>query len=227
MSLQCKFRPIAAWPRPLSKTRRNGQFTAGYTDTLTKLETEIGNLRGKNVVVQTAMRPDDIRQDGWPRANARRPVHPGVIVSFDSVHGPLQFCCDAFYDWEDNLRGIALTLERLRLADLYGVTRHGEQYKGWAALPAPAAESSSTSGNTATPPEGEAGRTYYSPAERDAMLVADLSGLPWRNILLDAKTFQAAYRQAAVKVHPDNGGSHERMAALNGAADRLKARHGL
>jgi hypothetical protein len=39
--------------------------------------------------------------------------------------------------WTDNVHAIALTLERLRLADLYGVTSRGEQYAGWKMLPGP------------------------------------------------------------------------------------------
>jgi len=45
--------------------------------------------------------------------------------------------CDSFKDWEANLRAIALSLERLRAADRYGVTtEEKEQYIGWLRLPA-------------------------------------------------------------------------------------------
>lgn len=56
-------------------------------------------------------------------------------MSFDTKKGSLRFPCDTYISWEDNLRAIVLTLERLRAIDRYGVTQHAEQYKGWNALP--------------------------------------------------------------------------------------------
>jgi hypothetical protein len=87
-------------------------------------------------VIEAQFTEDEIRLDGRPRAGAR-PAFPGVIVSFDSKHGPLRFCCDDCVDWMDNVRAIALTMNYLRGADRYGVTKDGEQYKGWKALPPP------------------------------------------------------------------------------------------
>jgi hypothetical protein len=62
-----------------------------------------------------------------------------VVISFDSEHGPLRYATDQFIGWQDNVRGIALALGALRAVDRYGVTRRGEQYIGWKAIPAPAA----------------------------------------------------------------------------------------
>jgi hypothetical protein len=44
--------------------------------------------------------------------------------------------------WQANVRAIALALEALRAVDRYGVTKRGEQYQGWTALPAARAQSS-------------------------------------------------------------------------------------
>lgn len=77
-----------------------------------------------------------IRNDGMVRADAR-PSSPGVIIAFDCPHGPMQFPCDTFTDWQDNVRAIALALEALRKVDRYGVTRRAEQYTGWKQLPGP------------------------------------------------------------------------------------------
>lgn len=131
--MQYNFRPIEQWPRPFTKNRRRSQFDSTYSATLDKLDGELSKLGARNIVIQLALKERDIRYDGLPRADARQPEHPGVIVSFDSRHGALSYMCDEFFNWKDNLRGIALTLERLRLVDLYGVTKSGEQYKGWAA----------------------------------------------------------------------------------------------
>lgn len=117
------FRPIQSWPGALTKIRRRAQFKAGYTATLGLLDRELQYLAAKDVVLQVALRDEDIRLDGAPRANAKPASHPGVILSFDSKHGPLSYPCDTFADWEDNLRAIALSLEHLRAVDRYGVTK--------------------------------------------------------------------------------------------------------
>lgn len=52
-------------------------------------------------------------------------------ISFKSKHGPLAYATGEFDDWRDNLRAIALSLEALRAVDRYGVSKRGEQYRGW------------------------------------------------------------------------------------------------
>lgn len=98
---------------------------------------ELRKLGAKAPVLLMDIDAAQIRVDGRPYANAK-PRHPGVVLSFTASDGKqMQFPCDAFDHWSANLRAIALALEALRKIDRYGVTRHGEQYKGWQALPAP------------------------------------------------------------------------------------------
>jgi len=127
------FRPIDQWPQPPTKARRRSQFKAGYSSTLELLDRELGHLNARRVVVQLHLEEREIRLDGMPRANTR-PSSPGVILSFESKHGPLRYLTDVFDRWEDNLRAIALGLEALRKVDRYGITRRGEQYTGWRAI---------------------------------------------------------------------------------------------
>jgi hypothetical protein len=47
---------------------------------------------------------------------------------------------DPMESWQHNVYAIAKSLEALRLVDRYGVTRRGEQYTGWKALPAGSGE---------------------------------------------------------------------------------------
>ena len=56
------------------------------------------------------------------------------MLAFESDYGPLQYATDTFTSWQDNLRAIALSLEALRAVNRYGVSRHGEQYRGWRQL---------------------------------------------------------------------------------------------
>jgi hypothetical protein len=131
------FRPIALWAHSDHKgARRWHPFRSGWADTLNLLQRELGHLGAQNVVVGCGLREEDIRQDGWPRSGAKQPAHPGVEVSFDSPHGRLVYATDVCAHWEDNVRAIALGLEALRAVDRHGITRRGEQYAGFKALPA-------------------------------------------------------------------------------------------
>jgi hypothetical protein len=132
--LQC--RPIDKWPGQSTKARKRSQFSATYGDTMNLVAAELGHLKAKAVVLLMALKAEDIRNDGRPRANAR-PSHPGVILAFDTPRGQMRFPCDRFDLWEDNLRAIALSLEALRKVDRYGVTKRAEQYTAWQALPPP------------------------------------------------------------------------------------------
>lgn len=128
------FRPIDQWPGEMTQARRWSQFSANYTSTLNLLYRELSNLQATNVVIQLTLSESEVRLDGLPRGRAR-PSHPGVILAFDSVHGPLKYATDIFHEWQDNLRAIALSLEALRKVDRYGVSKRGEQYTGWLGLP--------------------------------------------------------------------------------------------
>jgi hypothetical protein len=129
------FRPLPAWPYPTTKKRRSiYTFKAGWSDTLDKLEYEIGLLNGHDVIIGGDFREEDLRLDGMLRSNARNPSHPGIELSFDSAHGRLVYATDVCEYWQHNVRSIALGLEALRAVDRFGISRKGEQYAGWLQL---------------------------------------------------------------------------------------------
>lgn len=132
-SVVCK--PVDSWPGEYTpdRERRRSPFRASAGQTMDLLRREIGFLDGHTVVLEINVGPDDLRQDGWPYAHVNPP--PPVKLSFTSKHGPLVYATDKFTTWVDNIRAIALGLEALRKVERYGITRNGEQYKGWAALP--------------------------------------------------------------------------------------------
>lgn len=132
------FRPLGPWPglATPAAARKQSTFKATYPATLGLLCREAEKLGAHELVLQVDIAERWIRTDGLPAANARFGTHPGVAVSFDSAHGPLRYATDAFTEWQDNLRAIALSLEALRAVDRYGVSKRGEQYTGWRALPA-------------------------------------------------------------------------------------------
>jgi hypothetical protein len=192
-------RPIVTWPGPLTARRQRARFKASWSDTLRLLERELRHLGARDVVLQAAVQPRDVRVDGKLRGDAR-PSHPGVILSFNSRLGAMSYPCDTFGAWDDNLRAIALSLEHLRTVDRYGVTRRGEQYRGFAALPPPTV--------TAAPlTVGQAARW-----------LAEVSGAT----VHDAASLAAAYRAAAMKLHPDRGGSDADFQKLAAAVELLE-----
>jgi hypothetical protein len=203
--LEARFRPIDKWPGipTPSYHRKRSTFSAGYQKTLNELEGELNKLRAKNIVIQIALDLSDIRNDGWPRSSAR-PKSPGVIVSCETTKGPLSFPCDRFTVWEDNLRAIAKSLEALRTVDRYGVTRNNEQYKGWTQLPAD--------------PNGS------MLINEAAEFLSSHSGFEVSAITAEEGLFLAAYREAARKLHPDAGGSHDAFVRLQKAKVVLSKR---
>lgn len=161
------YRPIDAWPGELTRRRTRSPFNSTLAQTFTLLERELRHLGARDVVVQMALHDNDFRIDGKPRARAI-PDHPGVIVAFDSRYGPLKYATDTFDRFADNLRAIALGLESLRRVDRYGITKRGEQYAGWKALPA-AGETTRVRGEVLIERHGSAKRALVAthPDTRD------------------------------------------------------------
>jgi len=198
-------RPITAWPHQLTQERRRSNFSAQWGDTLGLLDRELWYLgngqRNAPAILQIAMREQDFRIDGMPRATAK-PEHPGVILNVESRTGPLSFPCDTFTSWQDNLRAIALALEALRRLDRYGITPRSEQYAGWKQLPS--AGEQAPAGVTA------------DEAERQLRLAAGDMDSPLDRV----------YRAARAGAHPDrNGGDRSGWDAAEEAAAVLRA-HG-
>lgn len=192
--MKYEIRPLSHWtdPETAAADRRGAHiFKASWRDTLVLLGDEIERIGGKDpVVLQIDVQEGDIRLDGMLRANAKT-GHPGVAISFESKFGPLRYATDAherqyaglgMESWQANVRAIALALAALRAVDRYGVSRRGEQYTGWKALPA---------GGTVTFPSAD-------------------EALRWmREVAGEAGSLRSArlvYRDLARKYHPDSGG---------------------
>jgi hypothetical protein len=188
-SLGVTFRPIDQWPGAETRYRKHAPFTAYFGSTMELLGRELRALNAKLVVVQLAMNEADFRNDGLPRASARA-FHPGVVLAFESKWGPLKYSTDEFTDWLDNLRAIALSMEALRKVDRYGVSKRGEQYTGWKALPM----STDPAANIET--EDQAWR-----------VIADAAGIPPdSSLLLNGISEDDAIKRAIKATHPDAGG---------------------
>lgn len=196
-------RPIVAWPGEETRERSASNFSAPWRATLDLLDRELHFLgegnRNAPAVLQIAMREQDFRIDGLPRASAR-PAHPGVILAIESSNGPLSFPCDRFITWQDNLRAIALALEALRKIDRYGVTRNAEQYTGWKQL-------------------GSADAPVPMSAQEAAEFLQELhqreTGRAFTNL-------REVRRAVIFACHPDRGGSRETWDRIESAIDVLR-----
>lgn len=130
------FRPLE---RPVGTgPTRYSPFKASWSKTVALLARELRLHGARKVILEVDLREQDIRQDGMPRAD-RNARSPGIVLSFEAtaVTGKpaLRYEVCEFSGWQDNMRAVALGLEALRAVDRYGVTRRGEQYAGWKALP--------------------------------------------------------------------------------------------
>ncbi len=236
MSLDWRVVPIEKWPGELTEERQNHRFRTSKSVTWTRfdgttaygtrsdsgvdwrktmqlLERELEHLEATDILLQMAVESRDIRNDGWIRANAR-PEHPGVILTFESKHGSLSYAVDTFDDWQANVRGIAKALEALRMVDRYGVTKSGEQYRGWGKLP----------------PAGGSTAAEMSPRVAAEILV-DVAGYENEDeedvekVLTDAESLQWFFRMAAKHAHPDVGGDTQKFQTVNEAKRVLDAHH--
>ncbi|MGW8935468.1 molecular chaperone DnaJ [Gordonia terrae] len=189
-------RPIQSWPGELTSSRRRAPFRASWSDTIELLRRELRAINARDVVLQVAMQEKDFRIDGYPRAQAKA-AHPGVILSLQSDVGPLSWPCDTFDVWQDNIRGIALSMEALRKVDRYGVTKRGEQYTGWQQLPAGGGEATSS-------------------VEHATTVIREYGGAD--------VDLEKAYRRAQFATHPDrNGDSRVLWNAIEAAAEVLRS----
>jgi hypothetical protein len=195
--------PIGAWPGGLTPDhrRQRSNFSAGWLDTTRLLRREMTHLQAKNGELLVAIRPEDFRLDGFPRSNAKQ-LHPGVILSFDSTVGHLSYPCDTFTTWQDNLRAVALALEALRKVDRYGVTKRGEQYRGFLAIEAAAA------------PAG------FATADEAHRWLGETYGYDVRPG--DFEQARGLLRHAQRKSHPDLGGDPELFHRVSLAEAKLR-----
>jgi hypothetical protein len=197
-NIQVQFEPIDQWPGKRTSNRKRGPFRASLQDTYRLLEKELSHLGCRRLVIQADCDRRMIRNDGLLRSDARL-NGPGVILSFDSKHGPLNYPCDTFQHWDDNLRAIALALEALRAVDRYGVTKRAEQYRGWQQLPAPNGDS-----------------WTWGDAHR---FVRSIVGDSWNMTNRDG--LESALRFAEKRTHPDAGGNAAEFKKVQRARELL------
>lgn len=123
--------------RPVEAEGKPSPFSAPWAHTVSLLAYELRHLEAEHVVMEVDVRARDVRQDGMIR-EGRKAASPVMVLSFAPT--AIEDCPDLRYEvgtfgrWQDNVRALALSLEKLRAVDRYGVTKRGEQYRGWKQL---------------------------------------------------------------------------------------------
>ncbi len=220
MALAYTNRPIGtSWTWPRTAHRKPSPFRANWGDTLEQLEREVRMLKGRDVVMALEVQPRDIRQDGGVRADARV-QDPSVIIELRVGPDLLQFPCDRYNYWQDNVRAIALAMEALRAVDRYGV-QQGRQYQGFKALPGGSA-ASSVSSVSMTARQAAEFLLSIVPLERTA---ADKKH-EVQDVLGSASLARLVVRAARARTHPDAGGSAEAFQRVQAAHVVLSTLHG-
>lgn len=207
MTVTTRLRPLSRWDGPVTTYRTFTPFSASWTSTHTMLRKEAEHLGADLVLIEIDADPNQFRLDDNLRANARV-NSPRCAVSFTGRHGPMRLQCDTFttardaqYAWQANVRAVALGLEALRKVDRYGIARSGQQYTGWTAI---------GSGTPMPAPDRP-----MTPLE--ALEVLGIGG----TLNPSPQTVRDAYRDAARRTHPDNGGDPAAFRQVVRAKDLL------
>lgn len=201
------FRPLdlSTWVSDGKTQYENCRFRAPWSNTLRLLDDELRRICVTKAIIEMELSESQIRLDGLPRGDAT-PRGPRVRLSFTLPGvGPVQYPCDTYDRWHDNMRAIAMTLRAQRAMDRYGATRHQQQYRGWAQLP--------RSIEVAFTVESAAG------------FIGEMVARPAALIVRDAAVFRESYRAAAMRAHPDRGGSEILFRRLQDAKRVLDQHH--
>ena len=210
--IDCRFHPTTT---PLVAPRdgyKNSPFRVNQSTMLNDLEKELEHVEASNICVHVDMPREHIRNDGWPRADARA-ASPGIMVTFDSKHGPMVYEFNAYNSWQANLRAFGLTLEALRAVDRYGGDS-GKQYAGWAALPAGALERREQT-NKNDLADLASVLLKYAGREANGALVS--------KVIRDPAYLRDIHREAAKRTHPDApSGTEAAFRAVNDAHSAIR-----
>ncbi len=124
----------------------------------------------------------------------KNPRDPGVVAYFTHDSVALAVPCDRWTKIEDNVQAIALTIEAMRGMNRWGAKHMIKaMFTGFKMLPAP---------------ESSQPLNWWQ-------ILGVTQTSPWSEII-------HAYREKAMRCHPDVGGSNELMQQLNEALHRAK-----
>lgn len=135
----------AGWPRATQRgtAKFNQKVNNGRWDETKKvtiavaverLQRELDLLKAQYVTLSTNM---ELRLDGRPRSDARKPTDPGAAVYFRLGGKDTVLACDKWDELADNIVALAKHIEALRGMDRWGVGTAAQAFAGYQSLPAP------------------------------------------------------------------------------------------
>lgn len=206
-----RFQPLSKWPyaEPAFGLRKYAQFKATYAATLAQLEEELERIEATNCVLELDFASGAIEPSGIPKLN-QRPRSDRVRLTF--IHpkvGFLEYPCDTYYEYQNNVRAIVLTLEAQRAMARYGAVMDDQQYRGWKQeLP---------------PPESIVGQVWTLDEAAEVVATLAKQSIKDSSVLLESEGFyRFCYREAAKAAHPDSGGSEAIFKRLQSARELLE-----
>lgn len=134
------------WPRTTEHNRERARFRQQtWRDKYSKpvtfevatnhLYNELERLGAERVVLSSNLQ---LRLDGVPYANRRKPEDPGIAVYFKLNSQDQCIPCDKWDRAEDNIRAVAKTIEALRGLERWGAKEMvNAAFRGFKALPGP------------------------------------------------------------------------------------------
>lgn len=202
MPFQIIIKPIQKWIGPETEEPIYSRFKQNYSDTKKILEFELEKLNAipSSVLLEMFVTPKDLHLNGAALRAAHKPFKPGVVLSFSiftrrlrnnqtgairNETKTLSYPCDTYTDWQDNLRAIALSLQKLRDVARYGVFKYEDMIERLA-LP------------SATGKISDRGSAL--------IFLADFIGKSGAEIEQSEVLIKSAYRAAALALHPDKNG---------------------
>lgn len=134
------FAPLSLWPATHPRTpaaeRVAAKFRASLDKTLRLLSLEVAKAGAISGKIELDIDPKALKRNGGSPYAGYQPRDPGVVLRFVREGSEVTMPCDQWETWQDNVRGITLTLVNLRAIERYGATAGGQQYRGFTALPA-------------------------------------------------------------------------------------------
>lgn len=191
--------------RPIDQAEppKRSQFRLSQGRSINELRSELARIKATSVAIEVDVKPEEIRRNGFLSVRATTRT-PGVRVSATTAeYGSLVWETARYDNWPDNVLAIAKTLEALRALDRWGVTKGGQQYRGWAQLPGDVAE-------------------MMRPEDAWRILCELGSATGLAGIKPTPEISRSVYRSASKASHPDAGGDAEKFRELGKAADALR-----
>ncbi len=109
------FKRWARWPRPPHHKRRFLSGAMKFDVHRNDLVARLLELETTEATVALDFDESEMREDGWPRANAV-PKSPGIFLVVKCRFGTLLLACDTYVHWLQNLHALVLVLEHMHKA---------------------------------------------------------------------------------------------------------------